>query len=252
VSTSFAAGPDNIGSATELIQSGEADIAWAGATEGDCWLPMGAYFDNWGAMPSEFNDNPAAACRPYDQNRAGLVMSAGAGVLQLESLDHATARGANIYAEIAGYGSANDGSDMFRPTGEGLRAAIGQALEQAQSMCVDRIDYVNTHGTGTPVGDRIEIAAVRDCLGQQICLSSTKGLTGHAMAGSGAIESVYVMLMMAGGFIAATHNLAIIDPECEGVRHVTETIDTQIQAALKFSVGLGGANSALVFRRLGM
>ncbi len=251
VSSSFAAGPDNIGTAYELIRNGASDIAWCGSTEGDCWLPMGAYFDNWGAMPTGYNDDPPGACRPYEQNRAGLVMSAGAGILQIESLAHAEARGARCYAEIVGYGSANDGCDMFRPTGDGLRAAIGQALSQAQAAGIAQIDYVNTHGTGTQVGDRLECAVLRELFDQETFVSSTKGQTGHAMAGSGGIESVLVMLMMEGGFIAATSNLAIIEPECEGVGHVTETMETQIRTALKFSVGLGGANSALIFRRLG-
>jgi 3-oxoacyl-[acyl-carrier-protein] synthase-1 len=249
VSTSFASGPDNIGHALELIRRGHLDVALCGSAEEDCWRQLGAYFENWGVLSPDYNDRPEQACRPYDAQRRGLIMSAGAGTLLLESLEHAGARGARIHAELVGYGSANDGSDMFRPTGRGLAMAIEQAMAEAARHGVERLDYVNTHGTGTALGDRIETEVIRDVLGDGPYVSSTKGLTGHALGAGGALEVVYTLLMMINDFVAPTENLDTIAPDCQGVRHVQEVLECPIAAAMSFSVGLGGANSSLVFRK---
>jgi len=249
VSTSFAAGPDNIGHAYEQIKHGIMDVAVCGSAEEDCWLQIGAYFDNWGGLPSDYNDRPTEACRPYDLNRQGLVMSAGSGILLLESLDHARQRGARIRAEIVGYGSANDGADMFRPTGQGLTRAIGQAAAEAATLGVDRLDYINTHGTGTPIGDRVECEVLRETVGEGPLISSTKGLSGHALGASGSLEAVYTLLMLEAGFVAPTANLETIAVECTGLSHVQSVVEQPLRAAMSFNVGLGGFNSALVFGR---
>src|SRR5262249_47440745 len=153
------------------------------------WKQCGTSMENWGGTPGEFNDCPAAACRPYDRDRNGLVMAAGAGVLLLEELERARKRGAHVYAEVVGDGSANDGSDMFHPSGEGSAAAACQALRQAASLGVDSIDYINTHGTATRVGDEVEIAWLKDVFQHRVPpLSSTKGQTGHAQGAAGALE----------------------------------------------------------------
>ncbi|HYW79659.1 MAG TPA: beta-ketoacyl-[acyl-carrier-protein] synthase family protein, partial [Thermoguttaceae bacterium] len=250
VSTSFAAGPDNIGHAYEQIKHGMMDVALCGAAEEDCWLQIGAYFDNWGGLPSDYNDRPAEACRPYDLHRQGAVLSAGAGILLIESLDHARRRNARIHAEIVGYGSANDGADMFRPTGQGLTRAIRQAMTEASSHGVRRLDYINTHGTGTPLGDRVEAEVLRDVVGDGPMISSTKGLSGHAMGACGAIEAVYTLRMLDAGFVAPTVNLQNVAVECEGLRHVRAVVEQSIETAMTFSVGLGGFNSSLVFSKL--
>jgi len=249
VSTSFAAGPDNIGHAYEQIKHGIMDVALCGAAEEDCWLQIGAYFDNWGGFPSDYNDRPMEACRPYDLHRQGLVMSAGSGILLIESLDHARQRKARVYAEIVGYGSANDGADMFRPTGQGLTRAIRQALEDASGHGVERLDYINTHGTGTPLGDRIEAEVLRGTVGDGPMISSTKGISGHGLGASGALEAVYTLLMLDAGFVAPTANLQTVAVECSGLNHVQTVVQRRLETAMSFSVGLGGCNSSLVFAR---
>ncbi len=250
VSTSFAAGPDNIGHAYEQIKHGMMDVALCGAAEEDCWLQIGPYFDNWDGFPSDYNDRPAEACRPYDLDRQGLIMSAGSGILLLESLDHARRRNARVYAEIVGYGSANDGADLFRPTGRGLTRAIRQALAEASGHGVDRLDYINTHGTGTPLGDRIEAEVLRDTVGDGPMISSTKGISGHGLGASGALEAVYTLLMLDAGFVAPTANLQNVAVECTGLNHVQTLVERPLETAMSFNVGLGGFNSALVYGRL--
>lgn len=250
VSTSFAAGPDNIGHAYEQIKHGMMDVAVCGAAEEDCWLQIGAYIDNWDGFPSGYNDRPTEACRPYDLHRRGLVMSAGSGILLLESLDHARRRNARVYAEIVGYGSASDGVDMFRPTGQGLTRAIRQALAEASGHGAGQLDYINTHGTGTLLGDRVEAEVLRNTVGDGPMISSTKGLSGHGLGASGALEAVYTLLMLDAGFVAPTANLQTIAFECTGLRHVQTVVERPIETAMSFNVGLGGFNSSLVFSKL--
>jgi 3-oxoacyl-[acyl-carrier-protein] synthase-1 len=251
VSSACSTGPDSIGHAYELIALGLQDVCLAGATEEDCWRQLGPSYDNWHGMPVGYNDRPAAACRPYDRDRQGLVIASGAGVLVLEELERARRRDAPIYAELVGYGSANDGSDMFHPAGDGSLRAARQALRQAAKRGVVKMDYINTHGTATKVGDAVEIRWLRELFGPDVPpLSSTKGLSGHAMGAAGALEAVYTLLMLRHGFIAPTANLEHVDPDCDGVPHVRTFVERPIAAALSLSAGLGGTNSCLVFRRL--
>jgi len=249
VSTNFASGLDNIGHAFELIRHGVIDLAVCGGAEEDCWLQIGPYFENLGVLPTRYNENPTAACRPYDAAHQGVVLSAGSGILLLESLGHAQQRHARPYAEIVGYAAANDGADMFRPTGAGLARAIRQALDDAAENGVHRLDYVNTHGTGTPLGDRVEAAVLRDIVGEGPLVSSTKGLTGHALGAGGALEVVYTLLMMSDGFVAPTANLEKVAPECGGLNHVQTVADCDLNTVMNVSVGMGGFNSSLVLRR---
>ncbi len=246
LSSSFATGTDNIGHAFELIRRGRIDAAVCGSTEEPCWLPIGPYFNNWGGLPEGYNHRPEQACRPYDAERKGLILSAGAGILILESLEYACQRKADILAEVIGYGSANDGSDLFRPSGSGLANAIRQAVSLAGNI---EIDYINSHGTGTLLGDRMEMATLKDILPNHTPISSTKGQTGHALGACGAIESIFTIIMLTNNFIAPTMNLVDIDPACTGLKHIQDTRDAQLNTVMNFNVGLAGANSCLIFRR---
>jgi len=252
ISSACSTGLDNIGHAFELIAQGVQDVCICGATEEDCWRQLGPFYDNWNGMPANYNDRPSQACRPYDRDRSGMVLSAGAGIIVLETLSRAQQRGVHVYAEIVGYGSANDGSDMFAPNGKGSARSARQSLDAATRLGVGRIDYVNTHGTATKIGDKVEIALLKDLFPTDPPLvSSTKALSGHAMAAAGAIETVFTLLMLDHGFVCATANLENIDPDCEGVPHVLSLVEKKIQTALKLSLGLGGTNASLIFRRLG-
>lgn len=244
-------GPDAIGHAFELIAYGLQDVVVCGATEEDTWKQMGASYDNWTAMPTAYNDRPQQACRPFEANRSGFVLASGSGVLILEEYEAARKRDAQIYAEVVGYGSANDGADMVHPTGLGARRAVQQALQAAATAGVSSIDYVNPHGAGTPVGDAVEVAWIKDILADNMPLvSSTKALTGHAMGAAGALEAVYTLIMLRRGFIAPTLNLEEVAPDCDGVPHVREAVQCSIEAAMTVNVGLGGSNAAVVFRQL--
>jgi 3-oxoacyl-[acyl-carrier-protein] synthase-1 len=249
VSSAFATGADDIGHGYELIAFGIQDACICGASEEAVWSNGAISFETARALPTDYNDRPAAACRPYDRDRQGLVLSEGAGIVVLESLERAEGRGATPIAEVIGYGAANDGADMFRPTGDGLRLAIRAALAGAAARGVETIDYVNAHGTGTPVGDPVEAAVMRDLFGEGAWVSSTKGLTGHGLGAAGAQEAVYTLLMLRHGFVAPTANLEHVDPECGGLRHVLSGRDEPIDTALSFSSGFGGTNACLVFRR---
>ncbi len=248
LSTSFSSGTDCIGHAYELVQREVMDVVLCGATEEECWSQVGPYFENLGLTPTDYEGDPKKACRPYDVKRRGMIMSAGSGILVLESLEHARRRAARVYAEIVAYGSSNDGDDMFCPTGQGLSRAIQQVLTEAAQNGVEEIDYVNTHGTGTRVGDVVEAAALRELVGPGPLISSTKGQTGHAMGAAGALEAIYTLLMMANHFVAPTANLEKIDPECGGLRHVQEMVEVELQSAMSFNVGLGGTNSSIIWR----
>jgi 3-oxoacyl-[acyl-carrier-protein] synthase-1 len=248
ISSSFATGVDSIGHAYELIRYGVQDIAICGGAEEAVWRSAGVSFETTGSMAHSFNNCPQRACRPYDIEREGIVLSEGAGILILESLDDARRRDARIRAEIVGYGSANDGADMFRPTGEGLRLTLRMAVAAAAEHGVHRLDYANAHGTGTRVGDPIEAAVLGDVLGNETWVSSTKGLSGHALGAAGAQEAVYTLLMMGNGFIAPTANLEHVDPDCLGPRHAQCLQQAKLRSALSVSTGFGGANACIVFK----
>ncbi|PZO77219.1 MAG: beta-ketoacyl-ACP synthase I [Mesorhizobium amorphae] len=235
-----------IGNAYELVQWGKQDMVFAGGHEDLDWT-MSNLFDAMGAMSSKFNDTPAVASRAYDVNRDGFVIAGGAGVLVVEELEHALARGATIHAEIVGYGATSDGHDMVAPSGEGAARCMRQALQGVEA----RVDYINTHGTSTPVGDSKEIGAIREVFGSDMPhIASTKSLTGHSLGAAGAQEAIYSILMMKERFIGKSAHIETLDPEFEGVPIVRERIDdAKLDVALSNSFGFGGTNATLVFRR---
>ena len=235
-----------IGNAAELIQWGKQDVVFAGGHEDLHWT-MSNLFDAMGAMSSKFNDRASVASRAYDVDRDGFVIAGGAGVLVLEELEHARARGAKIHAEIVGYGATSDGYDMVAPSGEGAVRCMRQAMATVKRP----IDYINTHGTSTPVGDSKEMGAVREVFGDAIPhLSSTKSLTGHSLGAAGVQESIYSILMMQGGFIGESAHIETLDPEFEGLPIVRKRIDNaKIDTVLSNSFGFGGTNATLVFQR---
>jgi 3-oxoacyl-[acyl-carrier-protein] synthase-1 len=235
-----------IGNAYELIQWGKQDIVFAGGHEDLDWT-MSNLFDAMGAMSSKFNDRPAVASRAYDVDRDGFVIAGGAGVLVLEELEHAKARGAKIYAEIVGYGATSDGYDMVALSGEGAVRCMRQALSTVKGP----VDYINTHGTSTPVGDSGEMGAVREVFGNDIpAISSTKSLTGHSLGAAGAQEAIYSILMMQNRFIGESAHIENLDPEFEGMPVVRKRIDNaKIDTVLSNSFGFGGTNATLALQR---
>ena len=235
-----------IGNAAELIQWGKQDMMFAGGHEDLDWT-MSNLFDAMGAMSSKFNDKAAEASRAYDADRDGFVIAGGAGVLVLEELEHARARGAKIYAEITGYGATSDGYDMVAPSGEGAVRCMRQALATVDGP----VDYVNTHGTATEVGDKREIDAIREVFRESMPhIASTKSLTGHSLGAAGVQESIYSILMMQNGFIGESAHIDKLDPEFEGVPIVRKRIDdAKIDTVLSNSFGFGGTNATLVFQR---
>jgi 3-oxoacyl-[acyl-carrier-protein] synthase-1 len=235
-----------IGNAAELIQWGKQDIVFAGGGEELDWT-LSVLFDAMGAMSSHFNETPQRASRAFDRQRDGFVISGGGGVLVLEELDHAKARGARIHAELVGYGATSDGYDMVAPSGEGAVRCMRQALATVGGP----VDYINAHGTSTPVGDVTEIAALREVFGSQIPpVNSTKSLTGHSLGAAGVHESIYSLLQMQGGFVAESANIEELDPEIADAPIVRSRIDgAKIERVLSNSFGFGGTNATLVFER---
>jgi 3-oxoacyl-[acyl-carrier-protein] synthase-1 len=235
-----------IGNAYEMIQWGKQDMVFAGGHEDLDWS-MSSLFDAMGAMSSKYNDTPSTASRAYDVSRDGFVIAGGAGVLVLEELEHAKARGAKIYAEVVGYGATSDGYDMVAPSGEGAIRCMRQAL----ATVTGEVDYINTHGTSTPVGDSKEIGAIREVFGDKIPhIQSTKSLTGHSLGAAGVQESIYGLLMMQEKFIGESAHITELDPEFEGVPVVRKRIDNaKIDTVLSNSFGFGGTNATLVFQR---
>ena len=235
-----------IGNAGELIQWGKQDIVFAGGGEELDWT-LSVLFDAMGAMSSHFNETPTKASRAFDKNRDGFVIAGGGGVVVLEELEHAKARGAKIYAELVGYGATSDGHDMVAPSGEGAIRCMRQALATVNGS----IDYINAHGTSTPVGDVTEIKALREVFGDRIPpVNSTKSLTGHSLGATGVQEAIYSILQMNGGFIAESANIEEIDPEVADAPIVRSRIDgAKIERALSNSFGFGGTNATLVFQR---
>jgi 3-oxoacyl-[acyl-carrier-protein] synthase-1 len=236
-----------IGHGAELIQMGKQDIVFAGGGEEVHWT-MTVLFDAMGALSSKYNDAPETASRPYDATRDGFVISGGGGVLVLEELEHAKARGAKIYAELVGYGATSDGFDMVQPSGEGAVRCMQQALATVDAP----IDYINAHGTSTPVGDIRELEAVREVFAEQIPpIASTKSLTGHALGAAGVNEAIYSLLMQEANFIAASANINEPDPGAEGFPIVRERQDNvTLNTIMSNSFGFGGTNSTLIFQRL--
>ena len=246
ISSACATSAHCIGNAAELIQMGKQDVVFAGGGEEVHWSTS-VMFDAMGALSSSYNDRPESASRAYDANRDGVVISGGAGVLVLESLSHAEARGAPIYAELVGYGATSDGHDMVQPSGDGAARCMVQALQSVDGP----IDYLNAHGTSTPVGDIAELGAIRQVFGDQMpSISSTKSLTGHALGAAGVNEAVYALLMLREDFISASANIQELDPMAEGYPIVRELqVDAGLNQVMSNSFGFGGTNCTLVFRR---
>lgn len=236
-----------IGNAMEQIQMGKQDIVFAGGGEEVHWT-MSVLFDAMGALSSKYNDTPETASRAYDATRDGFVISGGGGVLVLEDLEHAKARGAKIYAELVGYGATSDGYDMVQPSGEG---AV-RCMQQAMVTVTGPVDYINAHGTSTPVGDTRELEALRQVFGDNMpAVSSTKSLTGHALGGAGVNEAIYSMLMMKEQFLCESANITQLDPKAEGVPIVRERRDNvALKTVMSNSFGFGGTNSTLIFQQL--
>ncbi|MGB5687734.1 MAG: beta-ketoacyl-ACP synthase I [Woeseiaceae bacterium] len=235
-----------IGAAAEQIQLGKQDLIFAGGGEEEDWT-LTSLFDAMGALSTKYNDNPALASRPYDAGRDGFVSSSGSGMVVVEELEHAKARGAKIYAELVGYGANSDGYDMVAPSGEG---AI-RCMELARSTVEGPIDYINTHGTSTPVGDVQEIQAMRDLFGDDMPkYGSTKSMCGHSLGATGAQEAIHCLLMLEHDFIAPSINVVDPDPAIAGTPLVTELIENAgIRTAMSNSFGFGGTNATLVFQK---
>jgi 3-oxoacyl-[acyl-carrier-protein] synthase-1 len=238
-----------IGNATELIQWGKQDVIFAGGCEELDWT-LSALFDAMGAMSTHFNATPAKASRAYDVHRDGFVIAGGAGVVVLEELERAKARGAKIYGEVVGYGATSDGFDMVAPSGEGAVRCMRMALEGFGGKGVGKVDYINPHGTSTPVGDLREIEAIREVFGKASPpISATKSLTGHSLGAIGVQESIFSLLMMNNGFICESANIEELDPAFADMPIVRERQDAGLNCVLSNSFGFGGTNATLVFRR---
>ncbi|WP_428036275.1 beta-ketoacyl-ACP synthase I [Amphritea sp.] len=235
-----------IGNAMEQIQLNKQDIVFAGGGEELHWS-LSVMFDAMGALSSKYNDTPEKASRAYDANRDGFVIAGGGGMLVLEELEHAKARGAKIYGELVGYGATSDGYDMVAPSGEG---AV-RCMKLAMSTVDGSIDYINSHGTSTPAGDIQELKAMKETFGEQMPpVSSTKSLTGHSLGATGVQEAIYSLLMMENNFICASANIEELDPAAEGLPVVTERRDNvDLQRVMSNSFGFGGTNSTLVFQK---
>ncbi len=235
-----------IGNAAEMIQWGKQDIVFAGGGEELDWT-LSVLFDAMGAMSSKFNETPGVASRAFDVSRDGFVIAGGGGTLVLEELEHAKARGAKIYCELVGYAANSDGFDMVQPSGEGAERCMKMALETVN----ERVDYINPHGTATPIGDKREIAAIKNVFGDDLpFISSTKSLTGHSLGATGVQEAIYSILMMQNNFICESAHITELDPEFEGVPIVRKKIDdAKIDVVLSNSFGFGGTNGCLAFQR---
>jgi 3-oxoacyl-[acyl-carrier-protein] synthase-1 len=247
ISSACSTSANCIGNAAEMIQWGKQDIMFAGGGEELDWT-LSELFDAMGAMSSKYNATPEKASRAYDKNRDGFVIAGGGGILVLEELEHARARGAKIHAELIGYGATADGADMVAPSGEGAVRCMRMAIEKVRAP----IDYINPHATSTPVGDIPEINAIREVFGANMPpVSATKSLTGHSQGAAGVHEAIYTLLMMQHGFICESANIEELDPAVEGANIVRKRIDNaNITTALSNSFGFGGTNATLVFQRL--
>lgn len=250
ISSACATSAHCIGNAAELIQWGKQDIIFAGGCEELDWT-LSNLFDAMGAMSTRFNDTPEKASRAYDKNRDGFVIAGGAGMVVLEELEHAKARGAKIYGEVAGYGATSDGFDMVAPSGEGAARCMRLAMKGLDGNGVPSIDYINPHGTGTPVGDEREISAIRTVFGAKVPhISATKALTGHSLGAIGVQEAIFSLLMLNNGFVCESANIEEIDPAFADVPIARQRIDNiALNCVMSNSFGFGGTNATLVFRR---
>ena len=235
-----------IGSAWEQIQLGNQDVIIAGGAEDEHWTQSGL-FDAMGALSSNYNENPTAASRPFDENRDGFVISGGGGILIVEELEHALSRKAKIYAEIKGYSATSDGDDMVAPSGEGAKNCMKKSLEMSG---LKSVDYLNAHGTSTPAGDPIELNAIKSVFKDDIpIVSSTKSLTGHTLGAAGVQECIYSILMMNGNFIAGNKNLTDPIPEAEGINIPEKSLEKEFDSFMSNSFGFGGTNVSLVLSK---
>lgn len=233
-----------IGHAMELIQLGKQDVVFAGGGEELDWS-LTMMFDAMGALSTKYNETPEKASRTYDADRDGFVISGGGGMVVVEELEHALARGAKIYGEIVGYGATSDGYDMVAPSGEGAVRCMKMAMQSVES-----VDYVNTHGTSTPVGDVKELGAIQEVFGgNSPAISATKAMTGHALGAAGVHEAIYSTLMLHHGFIAPSINIDNLDAAAEGLDIVTEGREQELTTVMSNSFGFGGTNATLVIKK---
>jgi 3-oxoacyl-(acyl-carrier-protein) synthase len=250
ISSACSTGAHCIGTGMEQIQLGKSDIAFCGAGENEGW-EFTSMFDCMGALSTSYNDTPEKASRAFDKKRDGFVIAGGGGVVILESLEHAKARGAKIYAEIVGYGANSDGYDMVAPSGVGGQRCMNLAIDQANEIGGKKqIDYVNTHGTSTPVGDVMELSGIKTVFekqGYQPNVGSTKSLSGHALGAAGVHEAIYTLIMMNEGFMAESANIDELVDEAEGMNILTKRKDGEFKRAMSNSFGFGGTNCALIF-----
>ncbi|NQZ90570.1 MAG: beta-ketoacyl-ACP synthase I [Colwellia sp.] len=245
ISSACATSAHCIGNAMELIQLGKQDIVFAGGGEEVHWS-LAMMFDGMGALSAGRNDTPELASRTYDSGRDGFVISGGGGMVVVEELEHALARGAHIYAEIVGYGATSDGFDMVAPSGEGAVRCMQQAMQGVEG----KVDYLNTHGTSTPVGDVKELGAIQELFGEDSpAISATKAMTGHALGAAGVHEAIYSLLMMENSFVAPSINIDNLDEKAEGLDIVTEKRDMELNLIMSNSFGFGGTNATLVMQK---
>ena len=234
-----------IGHGAELIQMGKQDIVFTGGGEELDWS-LSALFDAMTALSSKYNDSPESASRAFDESRDGFVIAGGGGVLILEELEHAKARGASIYAELVGYGATSDGHDMVQPSGEGAQ----RCMEMAMKTTNDKIEYINAHGTSTPVGDTAELSAVKNVFGDSLpFISSTKSLTGHSLGAAGVHEAIYTLLMMKNNFMCKSAHITKLDAAAKDMNVLIEKKEGSFDLAMSNSFGFGGTNASLVFKR---
>ena len=246
ISSACATSAHCIGNAVEQIQLGKQDIVFAGGGEELCW-EMACEFDAMGALSTKYNETPDKASRTYDASRDGFVIAGGGGMVVVEELEHALARGAHIYAEIVGYGATSDGADMVAPSGEGAVRCMKMAMHGVDTP----IDYLNTHGTSTPVGDVKELGAIKEVFGNNSpAMSATKAMTGHSLGAAGVQEAIYSLLMLEHGFIAPSINIEQLDEQADGLNIMTEMVERELNTVMSNSFGFGGTNATLVMRKV--
>ncbi|MBU2971330.1 beta-ketoacyl-ACP synthase I [Pseudoalteromonas sp. C2R02] len=245
ISSACATSAHCIGNAVEQIQLGKQDVVFAGGGEELHWT-LAMEFDAMGALSTKYNETPELASRTYDANRDGFVISGGGGIVVVEELEHALARGAHIYAEVVGYGATSDGYDMVAPSGEGAVRCMQQAMETVDG----EIDYLNTHGTSTPVGDVKELGAIQEVFGgKSPAISATKAMTGHALGAAGVHEAIFSLLMLENNFVAPSINVDELDEQAKGLDIVTEKRDVELNTVMSNSFGFGGTNATLVMQK---
>ncbi|ATA21347.1 3-oxoacyl-[acyl-carrier-protein] synthase I [Gibbsiella quercinecans] len=245
ISSACATSAHCIGNAVEQIQMGKQDIVFAGGGEELTW-EMACEFDAMGALSTKYNDTPEKASRTYDANRDGFVIAGGGGMVVVEELEHALARGAHIFAEVVGYGATSDGADMVAPSGEGAVRCMKMAMQGVDTP----IDYINTHGTSTPVGDVKELGAIREVFGDNVpAISATKAMTGHSLGAAGVQETIYTLLMLEHGFIAPSINIETLDEHAKGMNIITEPTKRELTTVMTNGFGFGGTNATLTLRK---